>query len=159
MGKLIVTLLSISLALGIVFAGHTESKAVLERTPASAIAVAPALLHSGTSDANSSGDRFGSVDARFNLAEPTESPVKYPAILDILITGLLCDGVQQPCWMRPAQYQRQVHGFARTGYGTQLTTSGGCKLVQQGGQPKLATPELLSGSLSSLSPPGLILRL
>jgi hypothetical protein len=156
-------LLIVALALRIVFAGYAESKTVLERRPALAIAATPiagsALLHPGTSGVNSSGDRFGFLDARFKQPSQPNPQSNIPAIPDILITALLCDGVQQPCWMELTQYQRQIHGFARTRYGVKLATSGGCKLAQQGGQPRLATPESLSGSLSSLSPPCFILRL
>lgn len=163
MGKLALIMLIVSLTLSIVSAGQAKSKAVFEPTLASAIAdepiSAPALFYSGTSNASSSGNRFGSVDAQFNPPELTESSVEYPAIPGRLITGLLCDCIQQPCWMQLAQNQRQIHGFARNGYGTQLTGSGGCKLAQQGGQLKLAIVQSLSGSLSSLSPPGLISRL
>lgn len=163
MGKLALILLTILLTLGIVSTGYAESKAVLERTLVSAIAdvpiPAPTLLHPGTSDAGLSKDSFGSIDARFNSPKPTESSVKYPAIPARLITGPLCDCVQQPCWMQLAQNQSKIHGFTRNVYGTQLTKSGGCKPAQQGGRPKLAIAQSLSGSLSLLSPPGLISRL
>ncbi len=139
MSKRTVILLIAALALGIVFAGQAEAKVVVKQNPASVNVAAPLSmsnsLHSGTSDS---------------------SP--FPRVPDIIISGLLADRAQQPCWIR-SDYQRQIYGFARTGYGVKLATSRGCELAQQGGQPKLAILESLSGSLSSLSPPGLILRL
>lgn len=143
MSKRTVILLIAALALVIVFAGQAEAKAVVKQNPTSVNVAAPLSmsnsLYSGTSDSNP----FARV----------------PDIPDIIISDLLADCAQQPCWIRSAQYQRQIHGFARTGYGVKLATSRGCELAQQGGQPKLAILESLSGSLSSLSPPGLILRL
>ena len=140
MSKRTVILLIAALALVIVFAGQAEAKAAAKQSPTSVNVVAPLSvpdsLHSVTSDSN-----------------------PFPRVPDIIISDLLADCAQQPCWMRSAQYQRQIHGFARTGYCVKLAASRGCKLAQQGGQPKLAILESLSGSLSSLSPPGLILRL
>jgi len=138
--KRTVILLIAALALAFVLAGQAEAKVVVKQNPLSVNVAAPVpmsnSLHSGTLDSN-----------------------PLPRVPDIIISGLMADRVQQPYWMRSAQYQRQIHGFARTGYGVKLATSRGCKFTQQGGQPKLATLESLSGSLSSLSPPGLTLRL
>ena len=140
MSKRTVILLIAALALGIVFAGQAEAKVVVKQNPTSVNVAAPLSmsnsLHSGTSDSN-----------------------PFPRVPNIIISGLLADCAQQPCWIRSAQYQRQIHGFAHTGYGVKLATSRGCELAQQGGQPKLAILESLSGSLSSFSPPALILRL
>ena len=140
MSKRTVILLIAALALVIVFARQAEARTVVKQSPTSVNVVAPLVvsdsLHSVTSDSN-----------------------PFPRVPDIIISGLLADCAQQPCWIRSAQYQRQIHGFTRTGYGVKLATSRGCGLAQQGGQPKLAILESLSGSLSSLSPPGLILRL
>lgn len=140
MSKRTVILLIAALAWGIVFAGQAEANVVVRQSLTSVNVAAPLSmsnsLHSGTSDSN-----------------------PFPGVPDIIIFGLLADSTQQLCWIRSAQYQKQIHGFARTGHGTQLAASGGCKLVQQGGQQRVAAPDSLSGSLSSLSPPGLILRL
>lgn len=140
MSKRIVILLIAALALGIVFAGQAEAKMVVKQNSLPVNVAAPLstlnLLHSGTSDSN-----------------------PLPQVPYIIISGLLADWSPQPCWMQSAQNQRQIHGFARTGYGVRLATSCGCELEQQGGQPKLAILEPLSESLSSLSPPGLIMRL
>jgi hypothetical protein len=137
--KLTVVWLTALLTLGVIFTRHAEAKALFEQRPASVTVASPRSVssspHSTALDSNS-----------------------FPRVPDI-ITELLADVTQQPCWMQPAQYQRQIHGFARTEYGVKLDTSRGCDPAQQGGQPKLAILESLSGSLSSLSPPGLILRL
>lgn len=156
------TLVLLIVALGIVFTGYAESKAVVEQTPALAIAATPiagpALLHPGTCDVNSTGDRIGSLDAQFQQPSEPNSQSNIPSIPDILTRALLSDGVQQPCWLRLTRYQRQIHGFARTGHGAKLATSPGCELAQVG-QPKLTILASSSGSLSSLSPPGFIMRL
>lgn len=132
MSKRTVILLIAALALAVVFAGQAEAKVVVKQNPLST----SNSLHSGTPDSN-----------------------PFPKVPDIIISDLPADCAQQPCWMRSAQYQRQIHGFARTGHGAKLATSRGCELAQQGGQPRLTILESSSGSLSSLSPPGLILRL
>ncbi len=139
MSKRIVILLIAALSLGIVLAGQSEANVLVRQSLTSVNVAAPLSmsnsLHSGPSDSN---------------------PLR--GVPDIIISGLLAGSTQQPCWMRSTQYQRQIHGFARTGYGVKLATSRGCELAQ-GRQSKLAILESLSVSLSSLSPPGLILRL
>jgi len=132
MNRQTVLLLIAVLAWGVVSIGQTEAKAVLEQTLQSA----SHSLHSGTSD--------------------SPPPSKVP---DTMLSDLLASRALQPCWMRSLQPQRQIYGFSSTGHGIKLAASRDDKLAQQNGQPKLATLESLAGSLSSLCPPGLILRL
>jgi len=136
--KLTVGWLTALLALSIIFAGHAEAKAVFEQRQASVTVVAPLLVSSPlhSTDANS-----------------------FPMVPDIIIPNPLADCAPGPYWTRPNDYQRQIYGITRTGHGGMpLGTGRGCKFAQHE-QQELAIHVSSSGSLSSLSPPDLILRL
>jgi len=138
--KRTVALLTVALVLGAVFVGQAEGEAVVKQNPTSVDVLAPASVsgsvHSGTSD----GERV-------------------PGLPDIIVSDFLYDCTLQAYWMQCNRHRGQTYGFARTGYGTKSATGGGCELAQQSEQPRAADLEQLLGSLSSASPPGLILRL
>ncbi len=137
MSKLTVVWLIALWVLGIIFAGYAEAEAVFAQRPAAVTEVAPLSVSS-------------------SLRSGTDS---FPMVPDTIIFSPRADSDQRLCWARLADYQRQRHGIARTRYsGTPLDIDRGCKFPEPG-QPKLAISASSSGSLSSTSPPGLILRL
>jgi len=138
--KLSVVWLTALLALGIVFAGHAEAKALFEQRPAT---ITAASLSSVSSSPHSNA--LGSNS--------------FPTASDGIILALPFDRAQEAYWTRVTDYPRQIHGITRAGHGTApLGTGHGCKFALHE-QSKLAVSALSSGSLSSSSPPGLILRL
>jgi hypothetical protein len=140
--KRTVILLIVVLVSAIVFAGHAEANAVVKQSPTSVNVPAPfsvsGSLHYGTSDGN-----------------------RLPTVPHTMIFDFLYDYTPQACWMQSTRYRGQIYGFARTGHvgiGIALGASHSCGFVQHD-QSNSTIPMSSSESLSSLSPPGLILRL
>ncbi len=146
MGKLAVISRSFALVLCIVLSGYAEAKSLPGQE-------APATLTSPVSV----GGRFSPSEVRLPAGLDYPS-VNYPVTPHALIPGLLYDCSQPDYWVRPDQFQGLGDGFARTEHGMRLaaTNSG---MFMPGGQTILPAPELVGGNLSSLSPPGLVLRL
>lgn len=140
MSKLSAVWLIVLLALSIIFAGHADAKSLFDQRPASVTVTSPGSV--------SSSPRSNALDAK-----------SFPTAPDIIILALPFDRAQEACWTRVTDYQRQIHGITRAGHGgAPLGTGHGCKFALH--EPsKLAIPTSSSGSLSSSSPPGLILRL
>ena len=140
MVKRTLALLSVALVLGVVLVGQAEGEAVVKQNPTSVDVLAPASVsgsvHSGTSD----GERL-------------------PTLPDIIVSDFLYGCSLQAYWMQCTRHRGQTYGSARIGYGAKSATGGGCELAQKSEQPRVADLEPLPGSLSSASPPGLILRL
>ncbi len=140
MSKRTVISLVAVLALCIVFAGQVEAQAVVIQSPNSVNVIATPAVH-------------GSLNF-----DPSNKNC-LPTVPDVIISELLADSVQQLCWIRSSQFQGRIYGFATARYGVKSTAGDSCKLAQQSRQPRLTISTSSSGSLSSLSPPGLILRL
>ncbi len=137
MSKLTVVWLIALWVLGIIFAGYAEAEAVFAQRPAAVTVVAPISVSS-------------------SLRSGTDS---FPMVPDTIIFSPRADSDLRLCWARLTDYQRQRHSIARIRYsGMPPGTDHGCKFAEPE-QPKLAIPASSSGSLSSTSPPGLILRL
>lgn len=95
--------------------------------------------------------------APFTVSKALSNP--FPWFPDKIISDLLTKPAQQPSWIQLTQYLRQLHGTARAGYGTQLKATVSASSHILADQQKLAIPQSFLRSLSSLSPPGLVLRL
>jgi hypothetical protein len=138
--KLSVVLLTVLLALSIISVGHAEAKALFEQRPAEVNAASPGSV--------SSSPHSDGLDS-----------LSFPTDLDIMILALSFVRTQETYWVRATDYQRQIDGITRArGGGTLLGTGHGYKFGLHK-QSKLAIPILYSESLSSSSPPGLVLRL
>jgi hypothetical protein len=138
--KWILVLLIAALVPGIVFASQAEAPAVVKQSPTSINILAPlsvsGSLHSGTSDGN-----------------------QLPTFPHRMTPDFLYGCTPEAYWMQSTRYRGQIYGFARAGHGgITLGASHSCGFVQHD-QSKSTIPMSSWGSLSSLSPPGLILRL
>ena len=140
MSKRTVILLIVVLVSAIVFADHAEANAVTKQSPTSVNVLAPlsvsGSLHSGTSDGN-----------------------HLPTVPHIMISDFLYGCTTQAYLVQSTRYGGQIYGFARTGHGGIALGAGHSYGFVQHAQSKSAIPVSSSGSLSSLSPPGLIPRL
>jgi hypothetical protein len=137
--KRTVILLIVVLVSAIILPGHAEANAVVTQSPTSVNILAPSSvsgsLHSGTSDGN-----------------------HRPTVPHTMISDFLYGCLSQAYWMQSTRYRGQTYGFDRTWHGKRIGAGHACGFVQPD-QSKSAVPTSSLESLSSLSPPGLILRL
>jgi hypothetical protein len=138
MSKPAVILLIVMFELGILFAGQAQTQTVAENLTSVHILAplsASGSLHSSSPDEN-----------------------RLPAVWDITI-DFLSGGAPQACLTRSTRHFRQVISVSRGGSGVEMDKSRGSEMATPGGQPVIAADGSPLASLSSLSPPGLILRL
>lgn len=141
MSKRIVILLIAVLVLGIGFARQAEAKTMVKQSPASVSDVSPLPMPSSIHPSTLDVDPF-------------------PKVPDIVILNPLTEDAAGYFWMRLSNCQRQIYVITHSGHGNALAGTAyiSSKLTQLR-QSESASPVSLSGSLSSLSPPGLIPRL
>ena len=137
MGKVTIIWLSVLLSLSIIFVGHAEGKVCL-RSDVVTVVYSGVIFNSSSSD---------TLDAN-----PS------PIVPDIMIFTLTLDHAGEAYLARAAGNQRRMFGNGYAGHGSVSLDmcQGGFALCKQS---ELTIPILSSGSLSSTSPPGLILRL
>jgi len=123
----------------IVFAGHDEAKMVSEQGYLPVNSTANVSQNTSTNSAAVDSLRF-----------PTP---------DFVISSPLSDWSQSIYWKRLTEFKRQFSANMRARQaGTQLGIGAHCKIANNS-QKDLAISVSSSGSLSSVSPPGIVLRL
>jgi hypothetical protein len=135
-------LLIVLLVFAVVLASQAEARAPVRQPPASVKEI------SSPSPSAYIGLNSGTLGEKRNQSE-----------IPGTTSFLLAESVQSLYWIKSSQSKRQTLSFIRNGHGPKFATSCEDKPVQQGGKTGLTILCSLWGSLSSLSPPDLILRL
>jgi hypothetical protein len=138
--KRTVILLIVVLVSAIVFAGHAEANVVVRQSLTSVNVAAPLSMSNSLDSDTSDGNHV-------------------PTVPHTIISNSLYGCLSQAYWMQSTRYRGQIYGSARTWHGGIVQgASHSCGFVQHD-QSKSTVPTSSLESLSSLSPPGLILRL
>jgi hypothetical protein len=137
--KRTVILLIVVLVSAIVFAGHAEANVVVRQSLTSVNVAAPLSMSNSLDSDTSDGNHV-------------------PTVPHTIISNSLYGCLSQAYWMQSTRYRGQIYGFGHTWHGKRIGAGHACGFVQPD-QFKSAVSTSSLESLSSLSPPGLILRL